>query len=398
MNIEIIEQALAERDQAIMGKLDKLDEKSTELKDRMFDLEQKSAGVYHHNDSTPPRPSLIKVIKHLSNPRDNPLNGREAEWHQELSAKAGRSFNGAVFFPLSTKTVDYGTPNFNSPLESAAGSSLVAQELHPELIDLLRQQSVVMQQGIRVIPAQGDLDLPKKTAGTTGYWFGADGSDTITESNLSFTTLQLRPKFVAGLAKVSYKMLTQTGGGIERIIAEDIAAAVAEQVDQKALQGTGSNSQPTGVLNSSIGSLTWGGATSPLTSSPLRFWWEDALASEKTLIDAKAYTGNLSWLCDSASWKIMQHQVSTSDGQHMSLVDSQGNVLNRKITPTTHMPANTVLFGNWQDLVMATWGGIALATDGGGDNFAKGDLSIRAILPCDFAVRHAASFVKNVKP
>jgi len=396
MSFEQIEQALNERDGAIKGALDKLSEKADDIGDRLASLEQKGASSFDYHDA-PPRPSLMKVIRHLANPRDNPLDGKEAEWHQELQKKAGRDFPGAVWVPLSTKTVDYNTPNLNSPLTSAGGSNLVPQQLHNELIDLLRQQSVVMQQGITVIQAQGDLDLPKKTTGTTGYWFGADGADSITESTPVFTTVQLRPKFVAGLAKCSYRMMLQTGGNIENIIAQDIAAVLAEQVDLAALQGTGSNSQPYGVLNQAgIGSLTWGGTSSPVGDTT-RFWWEDALASEKALIDAKAYSGNLSWLCDSASWRIIQHQTSSND-EHMSLVDSQRRVLNFPITPTTHMAANTVLFGNWADLVMAQWGGIALAADIGGDNFAKGDTSIRAILPCDFAVRHALSFVENVRP
>jgi hypothetical protein len=79
-------------------------------------------------------------------------------------------------------------------------------------------------------------------------------------------------------------------------------------------------------------------------------------------------------------------------------LDRDGRLLGHMATPTTNMPSNTALLGNWADMVMGVWGGIALATDGGGDNFAKGDLSIRAILPVDFAVRHAASFVKNVAP
>jgi HK97 family phage major capsid protein len=398
MSYDQIEAALKERDAAIMGEFGKLSEKTTEVSDRLASLEQKGAAHYDHKD-TPPRPSLMAVIRHLSNPRDHALNGPELEWHQELAKKnAGASVpSGSVWIPLSTKGVGYSanTITTTSPHSNAGGSNLVAQELHPELIDLLRQESVVMSQGIRVIPATGDLDLPKKSTGVTGYWFGADGADSITESTPVFTSVQLRPKFVAGLAKVSYRMMIQTGGDVERIIAEDIAAVLAEQVDLKALQGTGADSQPTGVLNASISSLTWGGTSSPVGNTG-RFWWEDALLSEQTLIDSKAYRGNLSWLCDSASWRIMQHQISSND-EHMSLV-SDGRVLNYPIAPTTHMPANTVLFGNWQELVMAVWGGIALAVDTGGDNFAKGDTAIRAILPVDFAVRHAASFVKNVRP
>ena len=401
-----IKEALESRDSALEGKFDamqleneKLERKYMEAADRIMQLEQRSSPDEFRDSQTPNRPSLLKTIKHLSNPRDFPLDGLEREWHQELSSKSAGipGTSNAVFVPLSTRYVDYGTVNFNSPLESAGGSNLVPQELHPELIDLLRQQSVLMQQGIRVIQAQGDLDLPRKTTGTGGYWFGADGADSITESTPVFDTIEMRPKFVAGLTKVSYKMLTQAAN-IESILAADLAAVLAEQIDQKALQGTGSNSQPTGVMNQSgIGSLTWGGGDSPLSYSPLAFWINDAADMEQTLITAKAYQGNLSFLVDAGAYRTIRFQTDSNGGSVYGL-DREGKLLGHNCTPTTHMPSNSALLGNWQDLVMATWGGIALATDGGGDNFAKGDLSIRAIMPVDFAVRHAASFVKSVKP
>jgi len=393
---EQIESQVRDTHNVVKNFVTRSDEKFSDLSDRLAGLEQKNTSFIDFHGA-PERPSLMKIIRHLSNPRDNPLEGREQEWHSELQRK-NKGANvpaGSVWIPLQTKTVDYNTPNFNSPLTSAGGSNLVQQELYPELIDLLRQESVVMSQGIRIIPAMGDLDIPKKTSGATAYWLDMDGSDSITPSTPVFGSVPLRPKFVTALTKVSYRMMLQTGNEAGRIVEQDLAATLAEAVDLAALQGTGANSQPTGVLGAGISSLTWGGSSSPVGDTS-RFWFEDALLSEKTLIDSKSYKGNLSWLCDSASWRIIQHQVSSQD-EHMSLV-SDGRVLNRTISPTSHMPSNTVLFGNWADFVMATWGGIAIAIDQGGDNFAKGDSVLRAVLPVDFAVRHAASFVKNVRP
>ena len=149
MSTQEIKEALESRDSALEGKFDamqaeneKLERKYMEAADRLVQLEQRESPESFRDSQTPNRPSLLKVIKHLSNPRDNPLDGLEREWHQELSAKSeGVPGTGdAVFVPLSTRYVDYGTVNFNSPLESAGGSNLVPQELHPELIDLLRQE------------------------------------------------------------------------------------------------------------------------------------------------------------------------------------------------------------------------------------------------------------------
>ncbi|MGK2927929.1 MAG: phage major capsid protein [Lysobacterales bacterium] len=376
-------------------------DKLTEISDKVKELEQKGVGRIDYSRA-PPKPSLLKVIKHLANPRDNPLDGKEREWHEELSRKnAGvPGTSGAVWIPLSTKSVlDYNTPNFNSPLESAGGQYLVPTELRSrEFIDILRQESVVMRQGIRVLQATGDLDVPKKLSGATAYWLNLDGTDSITESVPIFGSLQLRPKFVAGLVTVSYRMLLQTGGAVEQIIAEDLAAVLAEEIDLKALQGTGSNNQPTGVLNAGIGSLTWGGSDSPLSFDPSRFWLNDAADMEKTLIDAKAYRGNLSWLMGSSAYRSIRWQETATEGQSMFGLDAGSRLLGFPVTVSAHMPANTAVLGDWSQFVMAEWGGIALAVDGGGENFAKANTSIRAIMPVDFAVRHAAAFVKNVAP
>jgi HK97 family phage major capsid protein len=79
-------------------------------------------------------------------------------------------------------------------------------------------------------------------------------------------------------------------------------------------------------------------------------------------------------------------------------LDADGRLLGHPVTPSTNMAASTALLGDWSQFVMAQWGGVALAVDQGGDNFAKGNTSIRAIMPVDFACRHAAAFVKSVAP
>jgi HK97 family phage major capsid protein len=401
MDISTVEREMHDAHQLLENFVTKSQKQITELSDKVADLEQKGAHHFDFHDA-PPKPSLLRVIRHLANPRDNPLDGKEREWHEELSQKNSfglPSGSGAVWIPLSTKSVvDYNDPNFNSPLESAGGQYLVPTELRSnEFIDILRQESVVMSQGIRILPAQGDLDLPKKSTGATGYWLNLDGTDEITVSVPTFTSVQLRPKFVAGLVSVSYRMMLQTGGGAERIIQEDLAAVLAEQIDLKALQGTGANDQPTGVLNAGINSLTWGGADSPLSYSPTRFWLNDAVDCEESLINSKSYKGNLSWLMDAAAFKSARWQQTATEGQSMYGIDRDGRLLGHPVTATTHMASNTALLGDWSQFVMATWGGVALAVDQSSE-FAKGNTRIRAILPLDFAVRHAAAFVKNVKP
>lgn len=60
---------------------------------------------------------------------------------------------------------------------------------------------------------------------------------------------------------------------------------------------------------------------------------------------------------------------------------------------STHVPADTMIFGNLSELLVGNWGAIALASDPYTD-FAKGTVGVRAFMPIDLAVRHVESFAK----
>jgi len=397
MDIEQIETALDERDSAIRSELKtltdnntKLEKKNLELADRVVELEQREGPDFIPDMKKPPDFSLQKVMCHLSNPRDNKLDGYELEMHQELSEKNAFNRPNAVMIPLSTKAyVDYNTVNFNSPLESAGGSNLVETVLHKDLIDVLREESVIMGLNPTVLNnAEGDLDIPKKSSDSTAYWFGADGGDSITESVPVFTTLEMRPKFVAALTKASYKMMIQTGGNVEAILQRDMMAVIAEEFDRAALQGTGSNSQPTGVLNQSgILTDTW-------TGSPAVLLWDDVLEAERLLIVNKALKGNLAALCDPTTFKTTKSTAKSSGDTVGFLAEPDGSMNSYPLRATTHMPANTMLFANWNELIVTNWGSIALEVDHS-TGFATGVTAFRAIMPVDFGVRHPESFVKS---
>jgi HK97 family phage major capsid protein len=394
MSLEQIETALAERDAAIKETVDaletkneKLEKQNMEIAARLVEIEQREINFIPDMKKAPEY-SLQKVMRHLASPNDNKLDGFESEMHTELSGKSGISRPNAIMIPLSTKTVDYNTPNFNSPLASAGGSNLVETELHKDLIDILREESVILSLNPTLINATGDLDIPKKTTGTTGYWFTGDGSDSIEESTPVFTALEMRPKFIAGLTKASYRMMLQTGGGIEGILQRDLMATVAEAFDLAALQGTGANSQPTGILNQSgILTDTW-------TGSPAVLLWDDVLELERLMIVNKSLKGNLAALTDASTYKTTKSTAKSSGDTFGFLAEPDGSMNSYPLRATNHMPSDTILFGNWHELVVVTWGAVALEVDPY-TNFASGTTGFRAILPVDFGVRHPESFVKS---
>ena len=64
--------------------------------------------------------------------------------------------------------------------------------------------------------------------------------------------------------------------------------------------------------------------------------------------------------------------------------------------PSGATVTNSMCFGNWNDVMVARWGGLRLAASTDGDNaFSLDQTHIRATLRADVAVRHAASFSKS---
>ena len=378
--------AIEDRDKAMAEKMDGLSKRNLELADRVMHLEQMDpAGI----DAPPTKHqhSFGRVIKALADPRGQ-VTGFEREWSDEFVHKSGIDLPGATWLPLSTKAVDY-----DSGSPTAGGANLIPTELHSnEFIDILRQQSIVLNLNPRMIHGTGDIDIPKQSSGATAYWVSGDGEN-ITESTPNYTTVQLRPKFCSGYVKFNYRVGLQTGGDVERIIRADLAAQIGAEIDNQSINGDGTGSKITGILNTSgINSTTWG-------SSPASLLWADVLELEKMLIDDKALVGNnLHYLVDPATYKIAKSTTkATSDAGAGFLVDFENGVPRLNGYPlhvSTHVPANTLIFGNFSELLVGNWGAIALASDPYTD-FSSGTVGVRALMPIDMAVRHAVSFAKS---
>ena len=60
---------------------------------------------------------------------------------------------------------------------------------------------------------------------------------------------------------------------------------------------------------------------------------------------------------------------------------------------SNQVPANTVIFGDFSQLIIAMWGGLDIITERNADN---GSYIISAFQSVDFGVRHAESFAATV--
>ena len=328
------------------------------------------------------RYSLLKLLRGLSDPRKLSEAGLELEVSKDMQQVLGRSSKG-IMVPFEalqqSRAVTIG----------GTGSNLVATDhLAGSFIDILRNSSRVMQLGPRVLRGLvGDVAIPRKTSGATGYWIAGDNSDGLTESDIALDQLGLTPKTVGGAVTFSHKMIVQSSPDIEDLVRQDLADMIASEIDVKALQGSGASNQPLGILNTTgIGSIDF------TADDPT---YPEVVQMETALANANADSGNLAWLMNPAMAEALKTTPKQGSGVEGNFIWGDGRICNAPAYRTANIPAGYMLLGNWQHLLMGFWGGIEIDADPYGSNFLKGSITVRVLADIDMGVRHAGAFCEG---
>jgi HK97 family phage prohead protease len=144
------------------------------------------------------RYSLVRALRAASN-KDWKDAGLELECNKELVKRLNRVPKAATsfFVPLDVMMRDM-------TVAGVSGSNYLTQtDNQPgSFIDMLRNTSVALRMGVtRLSGLQGNVTIPKMTAGNTAYWL-ADENTQITESQPTIGQLSLSPKNVAALTEL----------------------------------------------------------------------------------------------------------------------------------------------------------------------------------------------------
>lgn len=337
--------------------------------------------------------SVIRAINAaVSN--DWSMAGLEREVSGALARKMGRRTTGVVVpFEALGRSLSKGV--------AAAGGDLVGTDhLGNLFVELLRSRARTMELGARVLSGlHGDVEIPRQTGAATAYWVAED--EAVTPSDLSVDKLTLQPKTLGALTSMSRKLLLQASPDAEVLVRNDLAAILAIEIDRAAIAGSGINNQPRGILNTTgIGSVVCG---DPDGAAPE---YQDILNLVAAVADDNAERGGLGFLTNSkVRAKLMRAEKSTGTGLFVWEPGKNGDgvMVGYRALMSNNVPNNltkgggtnlsAILYGNWNDLVVGFWGGgVEIQADPYGSNFAKGAVSIRALVDCDVAVRNASSF------
>jgi HK97 family phage major capsid protein len=311
------------------------------------------------------------------------LTGYEAEMHEE----AKRENPGVEGIGVPSMII-----NPRSAL-AAASSSVVATDT-TGFIDALRAKLVLAQAGAQFLTGlKGNISMPKKTTAGSATWEGEN--DASADAGMVLGSVTMSPKRLSAYQTLSKLLLAQSSYNVEQILRNDLITAIQIGVDAAGINGAGSATTPTGILNYvGIGSVA--GGTNGLAPT-----FANIIDLEKEVAVDNADLGSLAFLTNP---KVRAKLKSTAVGTDQRMVwgENANTLMGYDAHVTTQVPSDedkgtstgvcsAIIFGNFQELIIGQWGGLDIVVD---PYTAASNAQVKVYIHSywDTLIRHAESF------
>jgi len=334
--------------------------------------------------------SFIKAVRGLVN--GSGLNGLEREVSEEIAKRSGREARG-FYAPDSFWG---GRRDLTVGTASAGGNLVGTDHMGDQFVDALRARLVFNELGARFMTGlRGDVAIPKLASGVSAGFVAENGATS--EVNATFSQITMSPKSLGAFTDISRLLMIQSDPSVEQIVRDDLLNAIAQKVEDVAIEGGGSN-EPSGIIDTAgIGSVAIGTNGGDLT------WQAITDLVKEVEVDNAAINGNtLAYLTNP---KVKSHMASTSkvtSTDSVMLLDAPWNsVYGYDLAVTNNVPsdltkgtlttASALIFGDFSQLMM----GFFSTPDVLVDPYTAGStgaVRIRVMQELDIAVRHAQSF------
>jgi HK97 family phage major capsid protein/HK97 family phage prohead protease len=329
--------------------------------------------------------SLTRMINaHVTG--DFKLAGLELECSREVAKRMGKSVDPHRFlvpFEVLQRAVPLNQPDRRDLTVSSAGGGgyLVATE-NLGFIDILRNRSVAFRMGARRLSGlMNSVTIPRMSASGTAYWLATEGT-AATESQQTFQQVALTPKTAAAYTEISRQLLLQSSPGAEGIVTDDLAQIVAIAADLAVLNGSGTGGQPQGIIQAGIGSVAAGSMN---YAAVLEFQTDLATANVRPSAGGYVTTPSVAALA-----KQRQRFTSTDTPLWVGNI-WDGNIEGFPAMSSNQMPAASMLFGDFSEVVVGEWGVLEIEVNPYA-NFQAGIVGVRCLYSLDVGVRRPYAF------
>jgi HK97 family phage major capsid protein len=318
--------------------------------------------------------SISKAVLSMA---DGKRNGLAFEVSDEIAKSTGKDPAG-FFMPTSTRTA------FTNITDAAGGANLVYTQ-QGAFIDYLRNKSTAVKAGTQVISLTAKTALPRQDNDITAAWVSEEGGTTMTSMSLAQVTFS--PKKLISLAGYTREALVLSTPSIEMIVRNSIYGSMGVALDKAIFDGAGT-SEPTGILR------TTGLASSSFVASGsvinfgacVNLWSKVATANADN--GALAYVttpGLLGYMRSNPKFTYSSTGIAEADTCNGYPIFASNHI------PTSQSNGHTLLFGDFNNAVIAEFGAIDLVVDPYTSK-AKGIIELSANLLADVQIKHILGF------
>lgn len=335
--------------------------------------------------------SFVRLIDYLAEPTDRAKREAaafERECVEAAAAKHKGEIRGALIPAdvLSSPTFGKRGPSDMTVAPAVNGGNLVAKDLlAASFIDMLRETAVLPRLGARMLGGLvGNIDIPKKTAGSSVAWIAEDG--TAANSGIRIGQVPASPKTLSARTQLSRKLLKQSSLDVEAMVRADFAEVIALEIDRCGIHGSAEPGAPDGLDDKAgINVVNFATASAPTYAEVVACW--------EKVRTANAAVGSLGFTMSPA---IAAHLMTTPKfaGGETPIMAALGTLLGYSAPESSQVLATDLWFGNWSDLVIASWGGLDILVDPYTES-TSGAVRVTAFQDTDFIVRNEKSFTRG---
>ncbi|MBA2717522.1 MAG: phage major capsid protein [Propionibacteriales bacterium] len=315
--------------------------------------------------------------------------GLAKEMSAEMERRSGRKAEGIYW---NTNQVEQRVVTPGLPV-AGPGSNIIGTDFRSDLfIDRLRAATRVRQLGATVLSGlTGNVSIPRLKADVPIAWV-ADNSPLIV-GDPAFDSVTLSPRHAGVITEWSRSMSLQSSPDIEAIARNSMAKMLGQVLDSASIHGTGTNNMPTGILATpGIGSVAVGANGGPLTYNLIA----DLVGG---VSDLNADDGSMAFLTNSKVRRALSKLVETTGAPlGLPVLFQNGTVAYSNLVASTGVKGtgtglSALIYGNWSDLLIGMWSELdILVNPYESVAYSKENVSIRAMMTVDIAVRHPESF------
>lgn len=311
--------------------------------------------------------SVLKAVRSAlpANKGGVALDGIEKEMHEQAVSEAraaGQSIEGIGIPQMLLERRDN---SITMPTQPEDGSAVMERSPLRPVIDLLRPRTPLRDLGAQFLTGlTGNVPVPTMTQGAVATWKGE--IEELDKSNQKFSSVEMTPHRLGTWAIRSLQFLAQTAPAVETMLRTDIENAMMEALERAAINGSGSNGEPLGILNTSGVNVFDTGTNGTAPNRALLVGLQALVEDQNVRMDTPGFLINVLTKATLLNTKI-------DAGSGLFLMGDAGTLLGEKVGVTSLMPKNltkgtgtglsAAVYGNWRDLLIGQWGGMDITVD-----------------------------------